>query len=461
MTNVPSARVPIDTTFVLVGWLAAYVAVLSLDHLTLHTNAFDLSVFDYALWSTSNGPRLGWVPFIDQSLLSHHFMPTLWLLWPVHLVVPTPWLLIAVQLMSIAVAGAILAQALARGLPRLHVIALLVVLLFSRRSHVAVLSVYYIESLEPLLLFGAFWAIHARQWRVYWICLLLALGCKEDVAIYTGAFGVLLAAQADTRRVGLATVLVSAVWLALAIGVFIPLARVWDGLPTVNPFVYERYGASPLQEGIARIFRWESLRRVVSLSLPLLLICWWRPRWLLPAIPGILLNLAAKDEALQSGLSGHYLWPIVPFMFLAGIDGVRDLGRKWPRLANAWALIAILAAAGDNPILRPSFLTARLSDLDDAALIRASLAALPRDVRVAAQPQLIPHLEQRLAIEDIDARWTPDGSADVVVLSDLGDQWPLTGGDFATHVARMSVRPDYQRLATPSPRLFLFVKSGP
>ena len=458
MINAQQSRVTTDIAFLLASWLVAYAVILGLNHLTLRTNAFDLSVFDYALWSTGNGARLGWVPFMDQSLLSHHFMPTLWLLWPLHVIAPTPSLLIVVQLASIAAAAALLGHALARGLPRLHVIALLVAFLFSRRSHVAVSSVYYVESLEPLLLFGMMWAMHTRTSAVYWVCLLLALGCKEDVAIYTGAFGALLAFQAGTRRLGVATMALSAVWLVLAIGVFIPLARVWDGLPAANPFLYERYGTSPLQEGLARLFRWESLRRVASMSLGLALVCWWRPRWLLPAVPAVLLNLAAKDEALQSGLSGHYLWPIVPFMFLAAIDGVRDLGRRWPRVANTWALIVILAAVGDNPIFRPSFLASRFSELGESARIRASLATIPRTARVVAQPQLIPHIDQRLAIDDIDARWTPDGAADVVALSNLGDQWPLTQSDFAASISQMFSRSDYRRVETLSSRLFVFVK---
>jgi len=458
--NTRQSRITIDIAFVLATWLVVYVVVLTLDHLTFRTNAFDLSVFDYALWSTRNGPRPGWVPFIDQSLLSHHFMPTLWLLWPLHVIAPTPALLIAVQIMSIAGAAAILSHALARELPRLHVIALLVAFLFSRRSHVAITSVYYVESLEPLFLFGMMWGVHARKWSAYWVCMFLALGCKEDVAIYTGVFGVLLALQGETRRVGLATMVLSAVWLTLAIGVFIPLARAWDGLPTASPFLYDRYGASPLQEGLGRIFRWESLRRLMSMSLGLALISWWRPRWLLPAIPGILLNLAAKDEALQSGLSGHYLWPIMPFLFLAALDGVRDLGRRWPRAAHAWAVIVMLAAVGDNPVFRPSQFTTRFAELDESARIRASLATISPTARIAAQPHLIPHIEQRLPIDDIDSQWTPDGIADVVVLLDMGDQWPLTDRDFAAHVSRMSARTDYRRLETPSPRLFVFAKAG-
>ena len=46
-------------------------------HRSLHTNAFDLSVFDYALWSTATGGPVAYVPMFRHSLFAQHFMPTL------------------------------------------------------------------------------------------------------------------------------------------------------------------------------------------------------------------------------------------------------------------------------------------------------------------------------------------------------------------------------------------------
>jgi hypothetical protein len=43
---------------VVVLWLATYPALLALRHLTLRTNGYDLSAFDYALWSSLHG-RIG------------------------------------------------------------------------------------------------------------------------------------------------------------------------------------------------------------------------------------------------------------------------------------------------------------------------------------------------------------------------------------------------------------------
>lgn len=445
----------------LLAWMALYGAALSLDHLTLRTNAFDLSVFDYALWSTTDGVRAGDVPFYKHSLSSHHFMPTLWVLWPLHALTSGPELLIGVQFVAIAGAAALLGFGFARDLPRLPLLALMAAFLFSRRSHVAASSVFYVESLEPLLLLGLVWAAQRGQPRLYWVCLLLALGCKEDVAIYTAGCGVLFAARPETRALGVWTIAASVLWLAAALIILIPWAQAIDNLPREQSLLASRYGESPIIESVARLWRWESLRRFVSLSLITGLICWVRPRWLLVAVPGIVLNLAAKAGTLQAGLIGHYLWPILPFVFLAAVDGIAAAYARWPKLTNAWALAVILAVLANNPVFRPTYFTSRISNLDEAGEVRAMLARIPASAAVAAQPQLIPHLPRRTAMDAINAFWPGPGSAtEVVVLAGIGDQWPLTRDALALHVATLSNQPAFRRVHAASPHLFLFVRRG-
>ena len=164
------------------AWVGLFLSLILLDHFTLRTNGFDLSVFDYALWSTTHGPRLGFIPFYHLSLSSFHVMPTLWLLWPAHLILPSPVLLIAVQVTAVALAAVYLARQASSAVPRLAAFALVAAFLFSRRSYGATSSVFYVECLEPLLVFGCVWATTQKRRWVYWAIVLLALGCKEDMA---------------------------------------------------------------------------------------------------------------------------------------------------------------------------------------------------------------------------------------------------------------------------------------
>ena len=416
------------------------------DHLTLGTNAFDLSVFDYALWSTTQGLRDGLVPFLGQSLYSHHFMPTLSLLLPVYRLLPSPLFLIGVQVMAFACAGLYVAWAARRQVPPLAAFALTAAFLLGRRAHGMSNSVFYVECLEPIFLFGLVWAASGRRFVIYGIFLLLALGCNENVALYTAAYGLVLMTRRGTRPLGFATVAVSILWVVVAVGVMIPAERALDSLSPDYAFVTERYGKAPVTESLGRLFRFESLRRILSLTLMTGWICWLAPRWLIVVVPGVLLNLAARDDALQSGLVGHYLWPVVPFLFLAAIDGAAFLAARRPRVLRVWAALLIIGVAVESPVLRPHRFLNVWRIYDRAAAVRAELAAIPSEASVLAQPQLVPHIAKRVEMQALgEQELGRPATAQIVVLSRLGDQWPLTGVDFDRMVKQLEDDPNYVR----------------
>ena len=66
---------------VLILWTGLSLWRALIAHFSLATNAYDLSVFDYALWSSLRG-EIGFVPFLGHSIFSEHFMPILFLLLP-------------------------------------------------------------------------------------------------------------------------------------------------------------------------------------------------------------------------------------------------------------------------------------------------------------------------------------------------------------------------------------------
>jgi uncharacterized membrane protein len=319
-------------------------------------------------------------------------------------------------------------------------------------------SVFYVECLEPILLFGVVWAGETRRFVLFGILLLLALGCNENVAVYAAAYGLLLMTERSTRPLGLATLAVSVLWVLIAVKVIIPAERALDGLPPDYAFVTERYGEAPITESLGRLFRFESLRRILSLTLITGWICWLSPRWLVVLVPGVLVNLAARDDALQSGLIGHYLWPVVPFLFLAAIDGAASLARRRPRALQVWAVLVIAGIAVESPVLRPQRFIDAWRVYDRAAAVRSTLAAIPPQASVLAQPQLVPHIAKRVKMGALGAQQLGQpATAEVVVLSRLGDQWPLTSEDFDGMVRQLEADPDYVRSQAPAD-LVMFTK---
>ena len=260
-------------------------------HRSLHSNAFDLSVFDYALWSTATGGPIAYVPMFRHSLFAQHFMPTLVLLSPLARLFDGPAWLFVVQALFHAAAGFLLYRFARRHASSGVALALTAAFLFSRRAHGAATSVFYIESVEPLLIFGALLARESRRLPVYWLLVVLALGCKEDVALYFAVFGIVVAVAERDRRIGFATTALSVVWLAVSLGVAIPFWRGIYGLDSANPFLEGRYGG--LAETAGRLISLETLNRIITVISATGFACLLAPAWAAIALPGMLVNLAA------------------------------------------------------------------------------------------------------------------------------------------------------------------------
>lgn len=427
-------------------WLAVYPALLLLGHRTLETHALDLSVFDYAVRGCRTS-FCGDVPFLGHSLWAHHVMPTFFLLAPLHAVWPSPVLLILVQVAAVAVAALALRR-LGDGRAPLAVAALLTLFLFSRRMHSAIVSVFYPESWLPALTFLAIWAARSRRWHWFWPATLAAIGTREDVGVYFAIFGAVMIWRGMSRRHGAACLVVSVAWVAVATTVVLPAQREADGLDRANPFVAERIGPEPWSTGASRVLSAASAGKVAGLigaagALPLL-----APVWIVPAIPGLVLNLAVAPEFVQSGLVGHYLWPIVPWVWAAAVFGLARLERAGPRVTTAWAVLMLLVVVADSP-LSVSRTRARYGSLEASAQVIDDLRRVPEDASVLAQPQLVPHLAARpnLQIMAGDAAETP---AEVVLFADIGNQWPLTREEWARRRDAVAADPACRSVATSS-----------
>lgn len=425
-----------------------YAALGLTAHRSLHSNAFDLSVFDYAMWTTASGGPIAYVPMFRHSLLAQHFMPTLLALSPFARLFDGPAWLIVLQALFHASAAFLLYRFARRHASNRVALALTAAFLFSRRAHGAATSVFYIESAEPLLVFGALIARESRRLIVYWVLVVLALGCKEDVALYVAAFGVVVAVVERDRRVGIATTVLAVAWLAAALGFAIPFWRGMYDLDSANPFLEGRYGG--LADAAARLVSMEALGRFVTVMSATGFACLLAPVWAAIALPGMLLNLAAAPGTLQAALLGHYLWPILPWLFAAAAIGVGRLGSRATLSGSPimrWLPAAIvLVALIDLPLPR-AVARASWRQPEDAQEVLRQLESIPRDASVLAQPNLIPHLPRRLEMHSLGVYTAgqPD-DASFVLLTREGDLWPFTAEDIEKQVAHYTADSRFERV---------------
>lgn len=417
-------------------------------HNQLRTPGFDLSVFDYAIWNTAAGP-VAFVPMFGYSLLAQHFMPTLLLLAPLGALFETPVYLLALQ-SGFFVAGAYLMYRFAvRHVSAPYAIALLVAYVLSRRTHSAVTNYFYIESAEPLLIFGALlaWTTGRRAW--YWLLVVLALGCKEDVALYVVLFGSIEAYSNPAgagRTQALLTVAVGVAWGLAAVFVAIPYWSEAYGLGASNVFLSGRFGLAEsggAQAALERVFSVATVARLLTIAATTGFLCLFAPRGMAIVVIGVALNVAAIPGTNQSGVVGHYLWPILPWLFLAAVYGAKRLsqyGERW----LPW--IALIIAIADAPL--PGAMGRALQTDPAARAVRTQLKSIDVSGPVLAQSNLIPHLPRRNHVFGYGIAAKDQTHADLVLLTKTGDLWPLGADGVEREVAKWRMRPEYEEVSS-------------
>ena len=322
----------------------------------MSTSAFDLSVFDYAIWSLRNGGG-GDVPFLGHSIFAHHFMPILALFAPLHGVFDSPTLLLVLQVLTTAAAGLLFVAFERRlGVERLSALLLLAVFLLSRRTHGAVAGSFYPESLQALLTFAIVLTWSGGRWP-FWVCTILLLATKEDAAIYVAAFALtMFFVDKSARRRSSIAFVVASLWFVGALFVAIPASRHAEGLSTENPLLGGRYGSAdghvPWGVLAARLVGWTSAEHAAQLMATTGGLSILGPLWLVPAAPGLIVNFAAEPESMQASLTGHYAWPVLPWLFIAAAAGIVSIARRSRRLSIAWLSVLVVVTVADNPAIR-------------------------------------------------------------------------------------------------------------
>ena len=438
----------------LCAWLALYEWRAIAGHLALGTSAYDLSVFDYALWSLAHGHH-GFVPFFGHSIFSEHFMPVLYVLTPLHWLLPSPALLLVVQPLVAATAGVLFLRLMRRdGVSTWPAVAMMLTFLLSRRTHSALSGDFYPEVFQAALTFAMVLAWTARA-PVTWAVVVALLMIKEDSAIYVAGFAMFaLATHRGARTRALAVLGVSIVWFALALTVFIPASRRADGLGSANPLLQSRYGSADGGPTMSTLLDHVISRKTASTLANMMYSTGLLPVagavWMTPALPGLVANFAAAPDSGQSGVTHHYAWPILPWLFLSAAAGAGWLHRRWPKPAGVWIALIVAATAMDNPAIQRMFSRGIPAE---AAQVRAQLQRV-QGTTTLAQANLIPHLPHSTSMFAIGGDVAPATTPDLVLLTTVGNLWPLTPAEVTDLLAQY--RRDARYVEVESGPLFAF-----
>ncbi|MBE8988637.1 DUF2079 domain-containing protein [Nostoc sp. LEGE 12450] len=383
----------------------------SLRHKLFQSTAFDLGIFDQAVYLISQGePPIS--SFIGFHILGDH---AAWIFYPLALLYkinPSVYWLFAVQAAALAL-GALPTWYLARqaGLKESQGIAIAFVYLLYPLVFNANLFDFHPEAIAVPLLLAA--VLAARLGQIAWFCLsiILVLGCKAVLSLTVAAMGVWLLLFEKRRLYGAIAIGAGVTWFLIATQVIIPF---FSGAEAAAVVRYSYLGNSVLdiaknivfQPGLilGKVFSLDNLGYLVLLLAP---VIWGlSPQGIKPlvgAIPCLALNILA-DYQPQKDLLHQYSIPVMPFLLLAVISTLAA-GRGWLQNRRGiilWSLVAFLSMAkfthfGGNYLV----------SIDTYHATQEAIAQIHTKESVYTTAQISPHLSNRKLITYTNADSPP------------------------------------------------------
>lgn len=394
-------------------------ACSSARHALFHSTAYDLAIFDQAIYLISQN-QTPFSSLMAINILGDH---TAFIFYPLALlykIYPDVHWLFFVQAISLAL-GAWPSWSLARqaGLNEKSAIAVAAVYLL----YPVVFNVNLFDFHPEVIALPAILAaiLAARLDQILWFCAAigLILSCKAVLSLTVVMMGVWLFFFEKKRNCGLIAMFLGAGWFLIATQVLIPYFN--QGKEHAGIGRYQYLGNSVLEIAVnlilkpnlifSRLFSLDTFEYLALLIFP---VIWWiSPRHLTPlisAVPMLAMNILS-DIPAQRDLIHQYSIPILPFLLVAAIANLSDQNIqevKIPKIFNKlplpslslskalviWSLIAFLCLAKYG-----YFWTIYLNELDTLPATKEAISLVQTKGNVLTTSNIVPHLAHRPVIK--------------------------------------------------------------
>ncbi len=345
------------------------------------------------------------------------------------------------------------------------------------------LSILHPEVVAVPALLTAFLSYRRDQRIGYWVAVAVVLSCRADLGLVVALLGVLMVMEGH-RRWGTATVLIGVAWTVAAVLVLRPEIPVGPLNPAqaaaaggVAPLAALRGLFTDPGQVLSDLFAKDSIDVLVAVFGGLLFLPLVAPRFLMPAVPTLVLGLsgehavkrAAGASATIDVASPDRVVVALAFVFIAAVMALERMGKRSVTRVNvdhrlvAALLIAALALfsqdAASSPYERPWTWGTR------SAVDRARVTAAHRigERSVAASPELLSLVAERRLVRSLPIQPLPSDTqigrgVDAVVL-DTTDQSVVGGWTLASRsIARSKLRDEGFHLVYGQAGIYAFVR---
>jgi uncharacterized membrane protein len=411
LRRVPSALPTLLAAGLLVGmWSFAWLGSVRI-HDKMLTSGFDLGIFENVFFNTLHG-RTG--VGMDRSYFAEHGELLIYLLLPLYALSPRAETLLLVQATLVVGAGLplfLLAKYwLKSGFQALAVLATFLCLPAVHGS------LFYDFHFLPLSAFFLLWGAYfyaRRATAPFWVAILLAMSCREDVALGLFLVGSGLFVMGRSRATAMTLAALGAGW-------FVLVKFVWMRRFGVEAFTEYYNALIPAgSSGFGAVLRTVlsnplyALQRTATEDKLLLALHLFGPLAFLPLrqwrtlpllLPGLAVVGLATNRAAVSQVHFHYAMHFVPYAMIAIVAALAARARasRGP-LVLAMLVASAVASVHFGAFVGKSFRTSfhevsfswERKDTQRRKAFRELAARIPDDASVAAGEYEAPHLARR------------------------------------------------------------------
>lgn len=407
---------------VTVVWIVVFSVLVVGRHEGFWDVDFDMGIHDQAIWLLAHGR--GFITVRGMQALGHHFTLDYFLFAPAYWIGAGPNFVNVFQIVVLAL-GAVPIYLLARerALTPWPAAALGTAFLLHPALQFIGWELFHPEAVAITPLLCAYLCSVRRSWKWFAFWCVLAISCKEDVALAVFFLGLIVALRGD-RRVGLTTAACAGAWFVFAALIVMDAI---NGGTTHAQVLLSGVGGSPT--GIietafrdpgnitGRVFSSESRHFAWQLVLPFGFVPLLAPLVLVMGLPQFLIDVLS-DVPWTRTITFHYAALPLAALAIGMVEGVGAVSRRLgpaPAWARALVPAVVLGCACYGTLAwGPSPVSARYRDgwwppATDPRIDtkRAAIDAVPADASVSAAYTMVPHLSRRAEIYSFPNPWVP------------------------------------------------------
>lgn len=401
--------------FIGISFLVLFLSS-SLRHGLFQSSAWDLGIFDQAVYLISQGkPPIS--SFLGFHILSDH---AAFILYPVSIlywIYPDVHWLLMVQALALALGiYPVFRLALFAGLTSFQsMIVGAVYLLYPAVSNISLFDFHP----EVIALPAMIWMVLAARSKSigqFCIALVITLSCKAVLSLTVAAMGLWLITVEKRKWYGVIALASGIGWFLIATQIIIPAFGSEASSIARHVTRYKNLGDSfsdillniliKPHRILSRIFSVETLEYLVLLFSPVVYVFATknlRPLLqLIPAVPALAMNILSSENS-QRNLVHQYSLPIVPFILLVVISYLQSISNLPNLLPNfrhraykiilCWAILAFLILSRLS-----FFFGSYYKSIDTLQSTREAIAKIHSNESVLTTAEIAPHLTHRSSI---------------------------------------------------------------